>query len=367
MADKQDDLSKRFTEVLNTLSDDKKKELYKHLKSISPEEREKTMAQIIERYDRSQKPKTEVKKSPSKPPVKKTKKKLKKSVVNAIRGFIAVLIIALAGVIGFLNKDRIADLINKMPEEETTAVSESVESSEVTETTADPTPTPTPTPSPTPAPTSVPLADNAPDLTGLTIVIDPGHQAQTNEETELCAEWLTVEKPRCTSGTEGVVTGIAEYELTLEYALVARDYLEQCGATVILTREENDVDISNQERAAVAVDNSADVFIRIHADGANDSLTSGVRVYVPDSGSYSADDAVTGNILGQKVADAEGLEFEETMQTYLYTGLNYANSVHSFQISLGFLSNSDDEAILTEEDNMVAVAAAISEFCEEFK
>ena len=35
-------------------------------------------------------------------------------------------------------------------------------------------------------------------------------------------------------------------------------------------------------------------------------------------------------------------------------------------LSLGFLSNSDDEAVLVTEENMAAVAEAISVFCEEF-
>ena len=145
-----------------------------------------------------------------------------------------------------------------------------------------------------------------------------------------------------------------------------RDYLEQCGATVILTRETSDIDLSNQERAQIAVDNEADVFIRIHADEANDSQASGIRIYVPDSGSYTASSSAQADAYGALLSEASGLPFDGTRQTYLYTGLNYANSIPSFQVSLGFLSNSDDEAILVTEDNMVAVAQATSVFCLEF-
>ena len=88
-------------------------------------------------------------------------------------------------------------------------------------TTAAPTPSPTPTPEPTPTPvptpteipTPTPIApkSNAPNLKGVKVVIDPGHQAETSEETEACATWLSVEKPRCTAGGVGVTTGIQEY------------------------------------------------------------------------------------------------------------------------------------------------------------
>ena len=139
-----------------------------------------------------------------------------------------------------------------------------------------------------------------------------------------------------------------------------------CGANVILTRDSNDVNISNQERAQIAVSVNADLFIRIHTDAAGDSMASGVRVYTPDSGSYTDTSPEYAEQLAELVAEAEGLEVNAVRATSLYTGLNYANTIRSFQISLGFLSNSDDEAILISEENIPAVAEAISVFCEEF-
>lgn len=234
------------------------------------------------------------------------------------------------------------------------------ETTEVTETTEL-------TPTPTPAPTSVPLNPDAPDLTGMVIVIDPGHQMETSSEEESVASWNNSTKKRATTGAVGKATGIPEYELTLDIAIIMKDYLEQCGATVILTRYENDVDISNQERALVATENNANLFIRLHADKANDSMTSGVRVFVPDSGDYVSSSVAWGDILGTKVSDRIGLGFIGTKSTSLYTGLNYANSVPSFQISLGLLSNSDDEAVLIDENNQVAISAAVAEFAYELK
>ncbi|MBO4241701.1 MAG: N-acetylmuramoyl-L-alanine amidase [Clostridiales bacterium] len=367
MAENREDLTKRFAEVLETLSPARKKELYEHLKSISPEEREKTMQLFVDRYEALHPGGVTLEpvEEPERRPVR-TRKKLKKSVVNAIRAFIAIVIIAVLALLAFFNKDKLMNLIPEASEPSASAVEtrQAEETAPVETTEAAPTETPTPTPSP--APTNVPLADNAPDLTGLKVVIDPGHQAQTSEEMELCAEWLSIEKPRCTTGTTGVVTGVNEYDLTLQYALVLKDYLEQCGAEVILTRDTSDIDLSNQERAAIAVDNGADLFLRLHADAANDPVTSGVRVYVPDTGSYTYQSTAWGDELAGLIAEAEGFGYEDTRSTYLYTGLNYANTIPSFQICLGFLSNSDDEAVLTDEENTVAVAEAVSVFCADF-
>lgn len=234
-------------------------------------------------------------------------------------------------------------------------------------TTATETTAPTSTPTPTPAPTMIPIREDAPDLTGLVIVIDPGHQAETDNETESAASWLSLQKKRCTDGCVGVTTGVTEYELTLDIALLMKDYLEQCGATVILTRSANDVNISNQERAAIAVENNADVFIRLHADGANDASVSGVNIYVPDSGNYTGSSVASGDTLGQLLSDELGVTYNGTRQTYLYTGLNYANTIPSYQVCLGYLSNSDDETFLLDPQNQLDICAVFAMFCASFK
>ncbi|MBP3810965.1 MAG: N-acetylmuramoyl-L-alanine amidase [Clostridiales bacterium] len=291
-------------------------------------------------------------------PARTPKRRLKKSVKNTLTGFIVVILLLSIALLVLKFKETIFAKIS----EET----EPTQQTEIIETTVETTPSPTPTVTPTPAPTIVPVAANHPDLTGLTVVIDPGHQETTDYEQELYASWLSATKPRCTCGTTGVVTETPEYDLTLQYSLIIRDYLEQCGANVILTRDANDVNISNQERAQIANVNGADVFIRIHADAAGDSAASGVRVYTPDSGSFTDTSPEYAEQLAELVAEAEGLEVNAVRATSLYTGLNYANTLRSFQISLGFLSNSDDEAVLVTEENRAAVAEAISVFCEEF-
>ena len=374
----------RFKQIITEIPEDKRAVLYNRIKAMPEAERNQLICEFVSRYDASRKPvvaaPAAAPKSTSTPtrmanadstpvpaPVrtdgkKHAKKRLKKSVKRAITLIIICLVLLGAIVLLLPNIDIFKSSSSEETSDATTVEETSVETT--IEEPAAPTATSTPTPSPTPAPTMVPVREDAPDLSGLVVVIDPGHQEIANEEKEICSTALGNEKDKCTSGSTGVVTGIGEYDLTLQYALVAREYLEQCGATVILTREANDVDISNQERAAVANDNNADLFIRIHADAANDSATSGVRVYVPSSGSLVSENTSNANILGSLVASEEGFEFDSSYvrATNQYTGLNFSDARHSFQISLGFLSNSDDEAILINEDNMVNVASALAQF-----
>ncbi|MBR1797022.1 MAG: N-acetylmuramoyl-L-alanine amidase [Clostridiales bacterium] len=364
-----DESKRKFESIVKNMTPEQRSVLQYHFSEMNDEQKEQLIEKIISTYDKKVANEAPTEQTPYSEAYKehiqdgpRKKRRLKRKVRNGIIAFVVVVLFVVVACVAYFNRDKLLEgrgtaesVADTVPEETVTPTPE-----------ATATPSPTPTVTPTPAPTRVPVAADHPDLTGLTVVIDPGHQQTADEEPELYASWLSSTKPRCTSGTTGVISGVHEYELTLDYSLVLADYLEQCGANVILTREENDVNISNQERAAIATSAQADLFLRIHADAAGDSATSGVRVYIPDSGSYTDTSPSYAQQLADAVAQAEGFEVDRVQRTSLYTGLNYANSIRSFQISLGFLSNIDDEAVLVDEENMVNVAEAISVFCGNF-
>jgi len=417
------DYNARFQEILSRLAPDKKKELYVRMRSLPASERETFMKDFVTKYDarKGKKPSKQPAKSPkpqgkqpsgkkpegkkpegknpegkakpqakpkAKPqekkpePPKKKETKPAKEKVKPEEGetrkssllskiIVGVLIVLLgAGAIAITainNREDISKLLRTIRGETEPVVTEmteneykiaaslAVQTDSASETTETTTPAPTPTP--------IVLKEDAPDLTGLVIVIDPGHQEVTDDTEESLFPGSTVGKARCTSGAVGVDINTKEYEVTLEVALVTKAYLEACGASVILTRDTNDVNLSNQERANLAVAASPDIFIRLHADSAPDSEVSGVMCFVPDSGSYVNQDTKLADSLGGLVAEAQGTEYLGCFSTNAYTGLNYSTSIKSVQIVMGFLSNSEDEARLNDEANRYEIAAAIAQFC----
>ena len=124
----------------------------------------------------------------------------------------------------------------------------------------------------------------APETNGRLIAIDAGHQSQGDYDTEPLGPGSSEQKARVSSGTQGVSTGIPEYELNLQVALKLQSELEGRGYEVLMIRTTNDVSISNAERAAMANEAGADALVRIHADGSEDSSSNGAMTCAPPPG-----------------------------------------------------------------------------------
>lgn len=83
-------------------------------------------------------------------------------------------------------------------------------------------------------------------LQGHIICLDPGHGGDGNIE-----------------GYKRSAAGNREAESNLRVARYLRDFLVQCGASVLMTRD-SDKDISLADRAYIAINNKADLFLSIH-------------------------------------------------------------------------------------------------------
>ena len=272
-----------------------------------------------------------------------------------------VLVIAVIGLgIFFL----VQNLGGKKNESTVTSTSMSAEmtSSETTEHTSSTTTTETTTPAPTPTPSPTPFPAGGPDLTGYCVVIDPGHQEVANTEQESMSSSMGGSKDRSALGYSGVVSGINESEINLEVGCLLKAYLESLGCEVYMTRETNDVDISNQERAEFAVAKDPDLFIRLYCNAANDSKTNGCEVIVPSSGKYASEVITWGENLGRSMVNFTNGNFNGCKSSGQYSGLNWAESIPSFMIRMGYLTNSDDEANLLDEAYRMKVCQGIAQF-----
>jgi N-acetylmuramoyl-L-alanine amidase len=179
------------------------------------------------------------------------------------------------------------------------------------------------------------------------ICIDPGHQAKANNEKEPIGPGATEMKEKVSSGTQGTIDKKPEYVLNLEISLKLKNALIAKGYKVVMTRETHNVNISNKERSEIANKANADLFVRIHADGAESPNVKGFSVLYPADGnpytksiykqSKEASELISKSLKESTQSVSKGVVARNDL-----TGFNWSK-VPTTLVEVGFMTNDSEE------------------------
>jgi N-acetylmuramoyl-L-alanine amidase len=206
-------------------------------------------------------------------------------------------------------------------------------------------------------------ADRAFALDGKTIGIDAGHQRARDNKPEQVSPGSERTKIRMSEGSNGVRTGTGEYSITLVVAKKLSKLLEESGADVVMTRSENDVNLSNKERAELMNREDVDIWIRLHCDASSSPEQNGARVVIP---SYLSNPEIYGESrnLGTAVLDSfckeTGAHNNEMYQRSDQTGFNWSDRP-VITLEMGYLSNPGDDVKLNRDSYQDDCAKGISD------
>lgn len=197
------------------------------------------------------------------------------------------------------------------------------------------------------------LAPNA--LEGLIVALDPGHGGYDG-------------------GARAHDSGLWEKDLTLQIALKIEPLLTAHGAKVVLTRREdvclcqgNTATLARkrqdlQTRVDIAREAKANVFLSIHLNEYRSRKESGPQVFYQHGGD-------AGRLLSGTLQKALIEELKPVRERVAMAGNYYVlrSSIPSALVECGFISNSNEEKLLLNEDYQQRIGLALAKGLAEYR
>ena len=207
-------------------------------------------------------------------------------------------------------------------------------------------------------------------LSGVVVCIDPGHQENGQFVREPIGPGLSGTTVGKGGMAQGKVTLRKEDIVVLETAMILREVLMAQGATVVLTRDVQDVFHTNIERCDIAEAAGAHIMLRLHCNNSSNQNKTGIQIYSPLNSDYARavaspeDYRLMGETLMNCMKDAVGYERKDATGTTRlndsYVGNNWAKMA-CFLVEMGYMSNVGEDIKLATPEYQTMLAEGMAE------
>ena len=146
--------------------------------------------------------------------------------------------------------------------------------------------------------------------------------------------------------------------------------LSERGYQVIMVRNSHDVNLSNAERAKIANESDADIFVRLHANSMeNSGIYGALAMCMTAQNPYNANLHEKSYILSKKlidsICDKTGTKNRGVQEVDNNGAINWSEIPVSV-VELGFLSNPDEDRWLQTEEYQGKIVAGISDAVDRY-
>ena len=114
-----------------------------------------------------------------------------------------------------------------------------------------------------------------------------------------------------------------------------------------MTREVNDIDISNLERAEMMNELGVDLVLRLHCDGATDKSANGIGMFVRATGEKQEESEAAAKVLLEAMSEATGAKARGVFLRDTYT-MNNWSIVPCILVEMGYMSNPEEDEKLND-------------------
>lgn len=205
---------------------------------------------------------------------------------------------------------------------------------------------------------------------GPVVVIDAGHQNKENIRKEPAGPESSRMSQKMEAGAVGNFLGLRECDVTLAIAEKTRQILTERGYQVVMARESNDVNMSWAERSRLAEKSGAGALIHIHAHSQESTSVTGILASCqsagnPYNGNLASQSYALSNCIAGSVSRATGAKNRGVKQTDTSSEINWSK-VPVTALETGFLSNQQEELLLSQEEYQSQIAVGIADGLDQF-